>query len=54
MDLECDLPELVSVLLAVVDAEEKLEATGQGDADVCLGTAPIAAIGSSQLGTLDD
>jgi hypothetical protein len=54
MDLERHLTELVSVLLAVVGAEEKLEPAGQGDADVRLGAAPIATIGSSQLGTFDD
>ena len=54
VDLERDLTELVGVLLAVVGAEEELEAAGQGDADVRLGAAPVAPVGSSQLGTIDD
>ena len=54
VDLERDLTELVSVLLAVVGAEEKLETTGQGHPDVRLGAAPVAPVGSSQLGTIDD
>jgi hypothetical protein len=54
VDLKRHLAELVRVLLAVVGAEEKLEAAGQGDADVRLGAAPVAPVGSSQLGTIDD
>ena len=54
VDLQRHLTELVGVLLRVVGAEEKLETAGQSDADVRLGAAPIATIGSSQLGTFDD
>jgi hypothetical protein len=54
VDLERHLTQLVGVLLAVVSAEEKLEPAGQGDPNVRLSPAPIATIGSSQLGTFDD
>ena len=54
VDLERHLLELVGVLLAVVGAEQEVEPAGEGDADVCLGSAPIATIGRSQLGTFDD
>jgi hypothetical protein len=54
VDLERDLPEPVCVLLAVVRAEEEVEPAVQGDADVRLGSAAIAAIGSVERGAFDD
>ena len=54
VDVERDLLELVRVLLAVVRAEEEVEPAGQGDADVRLGPAAIAAICSVERGAFDD
>ena len=39
-----DLAELVAVLAGVVGAEEQLAARGELDAEVGLGTAPVAAV----------
>ena len=54
VDRQGDLLEFVGVLFAVVRAEEEVEATGQGDADVRLGPAAIATIGGIQCGAFDD
>ena len=54
MDLERDLAEAIGVLLAVVRAEEEVEPAVQSDADVRLGSAAIAAIGSVERGAFDD
>ena len=51
---EGDLLQLVRVLFAVVSAEEELKAAGHDDSDVRLRAAPIATIGCSQRGALDD
>jgi hypothetical protein len=42
------------VLLAVMRAEEEVEAAGHGDSYVGLRTAPIATIERVQVGTFDD
>jgi hypothetical protein len=49
VDVDGDLAQLVAVLAGVVRAEEKLAATGKLDAQVGLGTAPVAAVHSRQL-----
>jgi hypothetical protein len=54
VDLERHLTKPVGVLLAVVRAEEEVEPAVQGDADVRLGSAAIAAIGSVERGAFDD
>lgn len=54
VDLQSNLTQLVRVLLAVVGTEEKLEPAGQSDSNIGLCAAPIATIGSSQLGAFDD
>ena len=54
VNLQRDLPQLVSMLLAVVRAEEQLEAASHDDAYIRLGAATVAAIGSVEGGALDD
>jgi hypothetical protein len=54
VNLERYLLELVSVLLAVVGAEEKLKSAGHSYSDICLCAAPIATIRGVQCGTFDD
>ena len=54
LDPQGNLLQFVCVLFAVVHTEEKVEATGQGDAYVRLGPAPITTIGGVQCGAFDD
>jgi hypothetical protein len=54
VDLKGDLLQLVSMLFAMVRAEEEFVPAGHGDADIRLRAAPIATIGCSQRGGLDD
>jgi hypothetical protein len=46
--LSCDLLQLGLELTAVVSAEEQLAAGCQHNAQVCLGAAPVAAVGCGQ------